>query len=159
MRLSPHFALAEFTRSERADLLEIPNLPTPEEIENLRALCEAILEPARVALGRIYVSSGFRSEALNRAVGGAPESQHRRGEAADVVPLDAEVGDLFRLVVRSLPFDQAIWEHGGRWVHVSYSRERDGRRSVLRAVVGANGRTVYRPIEWEELDGLRRGVA
>jgi hypothetical protein len=159
MLLSPHFNLSEFTQSERADLLEIPNLPSQEEIEALRALCVAVLEPARVALGRIYVSSGFRSEALNRAVRGAPESQHRRGEAADVVPLDAEVGDLLRFVVRSTPFDLTIWEHGGRWVHVSYSASRPARGSVLRALTGQSGKTIYRPIEPGELDSLRRGVA
>ena len=73
MKLSEHFELVEFLVSETAARQGIANEPTPEVIDNLRRLCESVLEPLRVKIGRpVVITSGYRSPALNRAVGGSP---------------------------------------------------------------------------------------
>ena len=85
MKLSPHFDLSEFTRSDTARVMKIDNVPNLQEIENLTNLCIHVLEPARQKTNaQIYITSGFRSLALNRAVGGVPSSQHCKGLAADL---------------------------------------------------------------------------
>ena len=77
MQLSPHFSLEELTRSTAARNLSIDNSPNKSELANLRLLAESVLEPLRQAFGKpIVVNSGFRCEALNKAVGGARSSQH-----------------------------------------------------------------------------------
>jgi len=70
MKVSEHFALAEFTRSESAKRHGVSNEPTPEHLENLKVLCEKVLEPIRVKFGPINISSGYRSKALNHYIGG-----------------------------------------------------------------------------------------
>ena len=86
MQLSEHFELAEFLVSETAARRGIANEPTPEIIDNLRRLCQLVLEPLRVKLVRpVVITSGYRSLALNRAVGGSPTSHHRQGRAADLI--------------------------------------------------------------------------
>src|SRR5690606_6364327 len=83
MQLTKHFALAEFTRSDTARRLGIDNSPTPEHLENLRKLAQT-LEQLRAVLGHpIHITSGYRSPALNKAVGGSATSSHSEGLAAD----------------------------------------------------------------------------
>ena len=91
--LSPHFTVGEFFRSGTAIRLGIVNEPDahPEEgltneevVENLRALCTEVLEPLRRRVGRVIITSGYRCQKLNKAVGGVWNSQHLRGEAADI---------------------------------------------------------------------------
>ena len=145
-RLSPHFMLAEMTRSQWASRHGVPNIPDdPVIIENLRQLCDNVLEPLRELAGTpIVVSSGYRSPRVNRAVGGAKQSQHMLGEAADITALEMSTKALFDVLRFSgIPFDQLINEFDYAWVHVSYRRERL-RRQVLAAVRTAKG-TVYRP--------------
>ena len=145
MRLSKNFTLDELIRSDTAKkkgYVEQYN-PQKEVIENLRRLVENVLQPARDRLGEsITVTSGYRCDRLNKAVGGAASSQHRLGQAADLVA--SSNAKLFE-VLRSTPFDQLIWEFGDAdqpaWVHVSYSERH--RRQVLRAVK-EGGKTVYR---------------
>ena len=84
IRLSTHFSLKEFTRSQTAERKGIKNKPNDEEIENLKLLCEKILEPVREHYGIPFTpSSGFRSFELNNAIGGANKSQHMKGQAVD----------------------------------------------------------------------------
>ena len=123
--LSPHFRLIEFTRSGVATDKGIDNTPGKEEVEALRALCENILEPMRRRFGAIYISSGYRNRRVNNAVGGVMNSQHMRGEAADILlSTFADWRDAVRFV-QGLDFDQMLVEplHGlrARWLHVSYS--------------------------------------
>lgn len=126
--LSANFTLAELTFSQTAARMHIDNTPSPTQVSNLRALCVNVLQPFReTAQAPVVVSSGFRSEALNRFVNGSPDSQHMRGEAADIVVPQWSVTRAFRLIVeQSLPFDQLIFEGGSQsqWVHVSHSRKR-----------------------------------
>jgi zinc D-Ala-D-Ala carboxypeptidase len=74
VQLSDHFALWEFTTSQEAERQHIDNTPSAEVISHLRTLCGQILEPARAALGPLRISSGYRSPALNAAVGGSRNS-------------------------------------------------------------------------------------
>ncbi|MBG1265660.1 peptidase M15 [Nostoc sp. WHI] len=148
MNLSTNFKLWEFVISPTADLLRVDNTPTPGEIRNLERLCQQILQPARDALGPLKINSGFRSEELNKAVGGANNSAHRQGLAADVVPLNVGTKQLAKWVNDNCEFDQIILEFGTldnpRWIHLS--AEPRNRRQVLRAT-SSSGRTVYNPIE------------
>ena len=143
-RLSEHFALAEFTRSRKAQARGINNNPSAEAVEGLKLLAQHILEPLRLAWGQpIFITSGYRSSRLNSSVGGARNSQHRLGQAADIVAdLSLLNYDLGRLIIQlSLPFDQLIFEdcyveyvagrpqHRCRWIHVSYGPR--NRRQII----------------------------
>ena len=144
MRLSEHFNLAEFTRSESAKRHGVSNEPTPEHLENIKALCEKVLEPIRVKFGPINISSGYRSKALNHYIGGALKSQHCEGKAADI-DQDGMSGatntEIFNWIKDNVDFDQLINEFDYSWVHVSYNAGKN-RKQVLDALK-SNGRTVY----------------
>lgn len=129
-RLSPHFTLAEMVRSGTAITRGIDNTPSPVVMNNLETLCRELLEPLRRRFGALRVTSGYRSHALNRAVGGAPGSQHITGEAADLHFSDPAVADkMCRFALDSLPFDQLIrYPH---WIHISYSVTHPPRREFL----------------------------
>ena len=146
MNLTDHFTLDEMTVSQEAARSGLSNKPTAEQVERLRALCESVLEPLRQRVKRpVIVTSGFRSLSVNRRIGGAPRSQHTRGEAADIIipgMKPAEVVEIIRAM--RLPFDQVI-EEFGRWVHVSHSRANGNRGEVL-AATRAGGKTRYRRI-------------
>ena len=118
-----HFTLNELTRSTTATLQGIDNTPPAEAVHRLELLVEHVLDPLREAWGKpIHVSSGYRCPALNKAVGGAPASQHMRGEAADIsVGNPADNRRLYHLLhTLKLPVDQAINEYDFSWIHVSY---------------------------------------
>lgn len=84
MRIAPDFTLEEFTTSRTAKRLGIDNEPSEREIDNLRRLCRDFLQPIRDLYDKpVIITSGYRSEALNRAVGGVSDSYHVTGEAAD----------------------------------------------------------------------------
>ena len=149
MQLSKHFELAEFTRSSTAKRAGISNMPTDAHLENIKLLCEKILEPIRVHFARpIILSSGYRSSALKRAVGGSSSSQHCSGEAADIDMDGTNVtnAQIFNYIKDNLEFDQLIWEFGTDsnpdWVHVSYESNGRQRKQILRAVK-KNGSTSY----------------
>jgi hypothetical protein len=149
MQLSKHFELAEFIRSSTAKRAGISNMPTNAHLENIKLLCEKVLEPIRVHFARpIILSSGYRSAALNRAVGGSSSSQHCSGEAADIDMDGTNVtnAQIFNYIKDNLEFDQLIWEFGTdtnpNWVHVSYESNGRQRKQILRAVK-KNGSTSY----------------
>jgi hypothetical protein len=155
MQLSKHLSLAEVTRSESAKRRGISNMPTPEHIENFKLLAENIFEPIRNHFGKpIFISSGYRSEALNRVVGGARSSQHCKGEAIDI-DMDGNANGVtnkmvFDYIKDNLNFDQLIWEFGTAsnpdWVHVSYNSDGKQRKQILRAVKSGRG-TSYLPFK------------
>ena len=138
MQLTEHFSVEEFARSATADRLGIDNRVPASFISNLKALCEVVLEPLRAYAGQpIVISSGYRCPALNQAVGGVPQSQHLRGEAADLhLPSTAEGRTWFRWLMDNTTFDQLIWEHdrhGSHWIHVSCKADpRQNRNRVVR---------------------------
>lgn len=137
--LTEHFTLEEMCESANAAVLSISNTPTKQHKANLKALAVHLLEPIREKWGgAIVVSSGYRSAELNDATPGASKtSQHCKGEAADIRPLDGRKKELFELIKESgLPFDQLINEYPDKngipsWIHVSFTTSRENRGQVL----------------------------
>jgi hypothetical protein len=153
MQLSKNLALAEVMRSETAKRKGISNMPTPEHIENFKKLAENVFQPIREHFGvPIHLSSGYRSAALNKAVGGASSSQHCKGEAIDIDMDGTTVTNkqIFEFVRDNVNFDQMIWEFGTDtnpdWVHVSYNSDGAQRKQILKAVK-AGGTTKYLPFK------------
>ncbi len=117
-----HFTIEELSRSATAERLCIDNAPPPAAITALERLVRQVLDPLRDAWGApIRITSGYRSDELNRAVGGVAHSQHTLGEAADITvgtpKQNARLWSLLRSL--NLPVDQAINEHDFQWIHVS----------------------------------------
>ena len=92
MKLTAHFDLSEFTRSESAKREGLDNTPTAEHLENLKTLCEKVLEPIRLRFGSINISSGYRGKMLNHFIGGSVNSDHCVGRAADIDMDDSGTG-------------------------------------------------------------------
>lgn len=118
-----HFKLEEFTKSDTARRMGIDNTPPPDAVARLQRLVDCVLDPLREAYGRpIYVNSGYRCPALNRAVGGVAHSQHLTGEAADITGGNCRENRRLYELLRQLrlPVDQVINEQGYTWLHVSY---------------------------------------
>ena len=121
-----HFTLEELYASATANAKGINNKPNVQQTINLVYLTAYVLEPLRVAMNEpIKIGSGFRCQALNKAVGGVYNSQHLKGQAVDLcIDGDMKKGKKwFDYIRKNLPFDQLIWEHnskGSYWVHVSY---------------------------------------
>lgn len=145
MRLSPHFTLDEFTRSKTADSHGISNIPGIREIRNMKALCRTVLEPLRKQFQKpVRITSGYRSKQLNDKIGGAKYSQHKKGEAADLVIQDISTKKVFQFLTGSaFPFDQCIYEKKGKleWIHISH---KSNRREVLESTISPDGHTKYR---------------
>ena len=121
--LSPHFTLEELTHSQTAARLGLDNDPGPDVLAALKRTALG-LEAVRVRLGGapILISSGYRSPAVNRAVGGALASQHIRGEAVDFVcPRFGDPRQIVDALADSdVPYDQLILEVSS-WVHISFA--------------------------------------
>lgn len=125
-----YFNYNELTRSATASRLGIDNTPTAKEKANLKAVVDNILDPLREKWGApIIVTSGFRCEKLNKAVGGSATSQHRLGQAVDIRTVSDKPADNYKLlhllIDMKLPYDQLISEYvddKGRpdWIHVSF---------------------------------------
>lgn len=143
MKLSEHFTLEEFTFSQTAVRFGIDNTPSQAVIKNMTNLCEYILEPIRRRIDKpLFISSGYRSPALNRAIKGAKNSQHITGHAADISVSGMSTEELYQWVKKShLYYDQIINEFNS-WVHVSFSSI--ARLEAMRATK-VNGRTIYTP--------------
>ena len=135
MMLSPHFSLAELTKSSTASRLNIDNTPDDAQIEALKLVAMNILEPVRERYGAFTPSSGFRCQKLNSAIGSNANSQHTRGEAVDFELVGVDNYNLACWCQDNLKFDQLILEcydgspHSG-WVHISYI-ENKNRSQVL----------------------------
>jgi hypothetical protein len=151
MQLSKNLTLAEVIRSETAKRKGINNMPTPEHIENFKKLAVNVFQPIRDHFGvSIHISSGYRSKALNTAIGGSLSSQHCRGEAIDIDMDGTDItnAQIFHFIKDNLIWDQMIWEFGTDknpdWVHVSYKSTGKQRKQILKAIK-TNGKTSYVP--------------
>ena len=153
MKLSEHLDLSEVTRSTDAKRRGISNEPTAEHIQNFKIIAEKIFEPIRKHFGvPIHISSGYRSKALNTAIGGSLTSQHCFGEAIDI-DMDGSSNGVtnkmvFEFIKANLNFDQLIWEFGTKdapdWVHVSFETTGKQRKQILIAFKNG-GKTAYKP--------------
>lgn len=135
MQLSENFTLNELLRSDTANRLKVVEQYTPSQavIENLRKLSVNILQPIRNALGKsIRVTSGFRCKRLNGLIGGARNSQHTEGKAADIEVDGMTNEELMKFIINlNLPFDQLISEYEPNgWIHISFDEKRN-RKQIL----------------------------
>ena len=158
MKLTKNFSLIEFTESNTAIRNGIDNNPTAEHIHNLVELCENVLQPLRDRIGSsIRVTSGYRSEALNTAIGGASKngkatSDHCYGRAADIKLVINGVNmsdELFHgIKAMGVPFKQLIWEFGDddtpQWVHIAFDKD-NNKMQCLKAYK-EDGKTKYMTI-------------
>ena len=148
MNLSKSFTLNELTKSQEATRLGIDNTPNEEQIQNLKILCENILQPIRDFYGMpVSVSSGYRSIALCEAIGSSAKSQHTKGQAADFEIFGVANKDVAEFIVKNIEYDQCILEFWNEndpnsgWVHCSYSA--NGNRKQYLKAEKLNGRIVY----------------
>ncbi len=132
MKLTKNFSLVEFTESNTAIRNGIDNNPTAQHIHNLVDLCENVLQPLRDRIGSsIRVTSGYRSEALNTAIGGSKTSDHSHGRAADIKLVINGVNiseELYHgIKAMEIPFKQLIWEFGDddtpQWIHIAFDKD------------------------------------
>lgn len=132
MNITKNFTYEEFTKSSVADARKIENLPNAEEREYIETLAETVLQPIRDEYKKpIVISSGFRCKKLNKAVGGASNSDHIWGCAVDIHSKSDTVKDnkeLFDLIVKmakdgKIHCRQIIDEYGYNWVHVSINNK------------------------------------
>tara|TARA_Y100000593_G_scaffold2622_1_gene5305 strand:+ start:15 stop:518 length:504 start_codon:yes stop_codon:yes gene_type:complete len=159
MRISKNFTLAELTKSNTATRLGISNTPDKEGIHKLRLLATELLQPLRNAVGPLRVTSGFRSESLNAAIGGSNKSQHTKCEAVDLQFVKRGRMDNMRIfnaiISQGLEFDQCILEFGNPaptahkdsdnpdWIHISW-KITGNRKQILVAYKDENNKTKYR---------------
>ena len=136
-RISKNFTLEELRDSATAKRLGIINAPGVDEVCAMCALVHHVLQPLRDAMDEpIKIGSGYRCSALNRAVGGVANSQHVKGQAADLC-IDGDLAKgkrWFNYIRQHLPYDQLIWEHnakGNYWVHVSYRADGKNRQQII----------------------------
>ena len=150
MRLSRNFMLREFVNSTTAARKGISNKPTEVHLANLSFLINNVIQPLRDKIGPIRVTSGYRSPALNRAIGGSSRSQHSKGMAADIQFVrDNEMDNkvIFDTILEmKLDFDQMINEFDYKWIHISYNKKKN-RKQVLEAYKDSNNKTKYREVQ------------
>lgn len=144
-QLSPHFKLSELLDTPTGRGKGLANDPTPEIEANLEALAKNVLEPIRELCGPLKINSGYRSDAVNKAVGGSTTSAHSYGLAADLNPMKMTWKELMdKTIAAGIKFDQLIFEH--TWVHVGYLNPKDKKqRGQKLAMYKVDGKTTYEP--------------
>jgi len=151
MKLTENFSLNELTKSQTAERKGIDNTPSAEHQENLKSLCEMILQPIRDHFGQVVsVSSGYRSPELCVAIGSSTQSQHAKGQASDFEIFGVSNKELADYIDQNLDYDQLILEYwkesdpNSGWIHCSFNTQ-GNRKQYLRAYK-ENGSTKYEPI-------------
>ena len=150
MQLTNNFSLAEMVKSETALRHDMDNTPGEAEIENLKRLCEQVLQPVRDHFAKgVKVNSGFRHPEVNAKVGGSKTSDHCKGQAADIEIPGIANADLAKWITENLDFTQVILEFytpgvpDSGWVHVSYDPQNLKKQALT--ATKQNGKTVYLP--------------
>ena len=149
-QLTTNFSLHELTKSETALRLDLDNTPGETETENLRTLCEMVLQPVRDHYGKgVKVNSAYRSPESNAAVGGSKTSDHCKGMAADIEIVGVANADLAQWIMDNLEYTQLILEFytpgipDSGWVHVSYNPDNLKKQELTAMKVA--GKTQYVP--------------
>lgn len=115
--------------------------------KNMIRLVNQVLDPLREKVGAIRINSGYRTPEHNRQIGGSPTSQHIKGEAVDIFPLEKDIDDVFALIIREFKYDQVILEKnnaGVRWLHISYKAEGNRQKAMTASVI--NGKATYKNV-------------
>ena len=148
MNLSANFTLKELTKSDTATRLGLDNTPDDEALENLKTLCENVLQPVREHYGKsVTVNSAYRSPESNAAVGGSKTSDHCKGMAADIEIVGVANADLAQWIMDNLEYTQLILEFytpgipDSGWVHVSYDPNNLKKQELTATKVA--GKTTY----------------
>ena len=142
MKLSEHFGLAELCKTRTG----IENVPNEAQVENLKRLCQW-LEQLRRRWNNLYgegddpiiINSGFRSEAVNKAVGGVPTSNHLTGCAVDIRCIGMEQALRYAAILLDISdlnredYDELLIEQKGRviWIHFAVRPSGNRRRTSL----------------------------
>ena len=149
-KLSANFSLNELIKSETALRNGLDNTTTQQVVDNLRTLCENVLQPVREGYGvAVKVNSGYRAPDVNAAVGGSRTSDHCKGQAADIEIPGVPNAELAEWIRDNLDFTQLILEFytpgipDSGWVHVSYDANNLKKQALT--AVKENGKTVYKP--------------
>jgi zinc D-Ala-D-Ala carboxypeptidase len=151
MQLSKNLSLNEVIKSNTATRKGIDNTPTEEHLKNLKYLAEKVFQPIREHFGvPIYISSGYRSKALNEAIGGSKTSFHSHGMALDLDQDGRNRGvsnaDVFYYIKDNLQFTELIWEFGDEtnpnWVHVAIAPGREDEKKI-KIAERVNNKTTY----------------
>jgi len=148
MQLSPHFTLEELTFSEIALRQGFDNTPPPEVIQNLTLLALTLLEPARALLRvPLHINSGYRSHLVNECIGGASNSAHMDGRAADFVPVGVPILDAFHdlRIATDLPYSQIIFECAA-WIHIAIPLQGETPRREALLATGVPGNWKYQAV-------------
>lgn len=150
MRLSKNFVLSEFTKSNLAVRFGLDNTPTQEALQSLQNLVDFVLQPIADHFKKpVTVSSGYRSPQVNKKAGGAENSQHMKGQAADIEIFGISNYDLAVWIEENLDFDQLILEFyqsgvpDSGWVHVSYVGRGKNRRDIRTIGAGISRKGLY----------------
>jgi hypothetical protein len=148
MNLSANFTLKELTKSDTATRLGLDNTPDEQALENLKTLCEMVLQPVRDHYGKsVTVNSAYRSPESNAAVGGSKTSDHCKGMAADIEIVGVANADLAQWIMDNLEYTQLILEFytpgipDSGWVHVSYDPNNLKKQELTATKVA--GKTTY----------------
>ena len=148
-KISKHVSYKEGVYSITAKRLGLNNKPNTYALVNMQVLAENVFEPLRKWVGGpIKINSFYRSEALNKAIGGSSRSQHCQGRAIDIDDSYKHKtnAEMYNWIKENLDFDQMIWEFGTDdnpdWVHISYVSEEENRKRCLKAA-RLNGKTTY----------------
>lgn len=133
MKLTENFTISELIYSYTAQVNKIDNRSSVQVIENLKALCENILQPLRDHFAcPIIITSGFRSPKLNKKIGGVANSQHIEGKAADFIIPAVDLKIVFKWIKNNLVYDQLLYEYNSKdvWIHVSYDRSHNRKQAI-----------------------------
>lgn len=126
-KISENFALSEMITTSTSIENKIESL---EHYNNLVLLVNNLIQPIRNKFGRIRINSGYRNQAVNKAVGGVQTSQHTKGQAADLKPLEAELRAVFEYVRDNMVFDQLILYPN--FIHVSYNHLNNRKQVIIK---------------------------
>ena len=127
--------ISELIHSDTATVCNINNMPNIQAIDKMQDLIHYVLQPVRLKFGAIHITSGFRCKTLNQKVGGAVNSEHLYGQAADFVMYNLKINlhDVFVYIKDNLEYNQLLFERNSKgdiWVHVSYLYGRNKKQAI-----------------------------
>jgi len=124
-----NFKMSELIHSDTANKHNINNMPDINSLDCMLDLITYVLQPLRDKLGKpVIVNSGYRNSQVNRLVGGATNSQHTKGQAADIFVNGMSVLQLFDFIKKSgIEYDQLINEHD--WIHISFVKGKNRKQA------------------------------